>query len=483
MTILHGAVDLTSAFLRVGGAFLRVGGTARWVPGTARRTARWVAPPGAPPGGWHRPVGGWHRPVGGTARWVGGTARWVRIPSEIEGMVAAMLSVADAAARTRALVTHLPAEEVALDDGADRVLAADVVARRALPGFDNSAMDGFAARAADLPATLPVVAHVAAGHVPAPLPPGAAARIMTGAPLPPGADAVVMFEDADDHGERVTLPAAAAGAHVRRAGEDIAPGERALAAGTRLGWGELALAAGLGVTRLAVVRRPVVAIVATGDELVDIATEPAPGQVVDSSAHALAVQIAMAGGVPRYLGIARDRPEAVRALIERALGCDVVITTGGVSQGDHDHVRDALAAAGVDLAFWKVAMKPGKPLAAGKAGAVPVFALPGNPVSSLLAFELFVRPALATMLGAADVERPRAPVVLPGGFRKAVGRTHYLRARLHRDGERLIATPHARQGSHMLTSLVGVDALVELDAALAEVAPGATAPALLLRAV
>ncbi len=394
-----------------------------------------------------------------------------------------MLSVADAAARTRALVHRLPAEEVDLDDAAGRVLAADVLASRALPGFDNSAMDGFAARAADLPASLPVVAHGAAGHLPAPLPAGAAARIMTGAPMPPGADAVVMFEDADDGGATVTLPAARPGAHVRRAGEDIAPGERALAAGQRLGWGEIALAAGLGLGRLAVVRRPVVAIIATGDELVDVATPPGPGQVVDSSAHALAVQIAEAGGVPRYLGIARDRPEAVRALVERALACDVVVTTGGVSAGDHDHVRAVLAAAGVDLAFWKVAMKPGKPLAAGKAGDVAVFALPGNPVSSLLAFELFVRPAIATMLGAREVDRPRAPVVLPDGFRKPPGRTHYLRARLHRDGERLIATPHARQGSHMLTSLVGVDALVELDAALGELAPGATAPALLLRAV
>lgn len=394
-----------------------------------------------------------------------------------------MLAVADAAARTRGLVRRLPTEEVALDDAVGRVLATDVVATRPLPGVDNSAMDGFAARAAELPATLPVVAHIAAGQVPAPLPPGAAARIMTGAPLPAGADAVVMFEEAGDHGATVTLPAAPAGAHVRRAGEDVAVGEHLIAAGVRLGWGEIALAAALGCARVSVVRRPVVAIVSTGDELVDVATPPGPGQVVDSSAHALMVQIAEAGGVPRYLGVARDEAAAVRALVERALGCDVVVTTAGVSAGDHDHVRGALIAAGVALDFWKVAMKPGKPLAAGKAGDVPVFALPGNPVSSVLSFELFVRPALLAMQGATTVERPRAPVVLPAGYDKPAGRTHFLRARLDRDGERLIATLHPKQGSGMLSSLVGVDAIVEVDAAVTTVAPGATVPARLLRAV
>jgi molybdopterin molybdotransferase len=195
------------------------------------------------------------------------------------------------------------------------------------------------------------------------------------------------------------------------------------------------------------------------------------------------VQIAEAGGVPRYLGIARDDAAAVRGLVERALACDVALTTAGVSAGDHDHVRAALTAAGVTLDFWKIAMRPGKPFAAGRAGAVPVFALPGNPVSSILGFELFVRPALLAMQGAASVERPRAPVVLPAGYRKPIGRTHYLRAQLRREGERLIAILHPRQGSAMMTSLVGLDALVEIDAAVGEVAPGALTPALLLRAV
>jgi molybdopterin molybdotransferase len=396
-----------------------------------------------------------------------------------------MLSVAEAASRTRTLVTRLPAEDVPLDEAAGRVLAEDVTAARALPGVDNSAMDGFAVRSAELPATLPVIAHIAAGMVPSALAPGGAARIMTGAPMPDGADTVVMFEDAQAAGPRAVLPASPPGTNVRRRGEDIAPGELAIAAGARLGWGEIGLAAALGFVTVRVARRPVVAIVATGDELVDMRTPPGPGQVVDSSAHALMVQIAEAGGIPRYLGIARDDAGEVRAMVERALACDAVLTTGGVSAGDHDHVRAALGAAGVALDFWKVAMKPGKPLAAGRAGAVPVFALPGNPVSSLVAFELFVRPALLAMQGleAALVERPRAPVVLPAGYRKPPGRAHYLRAQVRRDGERLIATLHPRQGSAMLTSLVGLDALVEIDAALGEVPPGGVTPALLLRAV
>jgi molybdopterin molybdotransferase len=314
---------------------------------------------------------------------------------------------------------------------------------------------------------------------------------MTGAPLPPGADTVVMFEDALANGESVSLPRSAVGAHIRRAGEDLELGVTALLAGIQLGPGELGLAAALGFHTLDVSRRPVVAIIATGDELVDVATPPGPGQLVDSSAYALSAYITDAGGTPRYLGIARDRPEDIRALLDEALTCDVVLTTGGVSAGDHDHVRAALAAAGVTLDFWKVAMKPGKPLAAGQAlrpgwkhaEAVPVFALPGNPVSSLVAFELFVRPALLTMLGAERVERPRAPVVLAGGFSKPPGRAHFLRAWLRRDGERLLATLHPRQGSAMMTSLVGIDALIEIDAALGEIVPGGTAPALLLRAV
>jgi molybdopterin molybdotransferase len=385
-------------------------------------------------------------------------------------------------------VPRLPAEIVALEDACGRVLAADVIAARALPGFDNSAMDGYAARAADLPGTLPVIAVVAAGEVrTAPVPPGAAVRIFTGAPMPAELDTIVIQEDARAEGDRVTLPAAPAGDNVRRAGEDLAIGELVIAAGARLRPWDLGVLAALGVARVPVARAPRVALIATGDELVEIDTVPGPGQLVDSSMHALGALVREAGGRAERLGIARDDPAAIRRMIEAAAAYDAVITTGGVSVGDRDHVRAALAEAGVALELWKVAMKPGKPFSFGLRGATPVFGLPGNPVSTVVGFELFLRPALLAMQGAAVVERPRALVRLPAGYRKAAGRAHYLRARVERrlegGAEQLIAHPHGKQGSAMLSSLLGSNALIELAAELTEVPPGGAAPALLLEAM
>jgi molybdopterin molybdotransferase len=381
-------------------------------------------------------------------------------------------------------VPRLPAETVALDDACGRVLAADVIAARALPGFDNSAMDGYAARAAELPGTLPIAGVVAAGAPRGePVPPGAAVRIFTGAPLPPELDTVVIQEDARAEGDRVELPAAPPGDHVRRAGEDLAIGERVLAAGARLGPWDLGVLAALGVARVPVARAPRVALIATGDELVDVEAAPGPGQLVDSSMHALGALVREAGGRADRLGIARDDPAAIRRMIEAAAAYDAVITTGGVSVGDRDHVRAALAEAGVALELWKVAMKPGKPFSFGMRGQAPVFGLPGNPVSTVVGFELFLRPALLAMQGAGVIERPRAPVRVPGGYRKQAGRAHYLRARVERGADGLIAHPHARQGSAMLSSLIGTNALIELAAELTELPPGGTAPAILLEAV
>jgi molybdopterin molybdotransferase len=381
-------------------------------------------------------------------------------------------------------VPRLPAETVPLDDACGRVIAADVIAARALPGFDNSAMDGYAARAAELPGTLPIAGVVAAGEVRGePVPPGAVVRIFTGAPLPPELDTVVIQEDARASGDRVELPAAPPGDNVRRAGEDVATGERVLAAGTRLGPWDLGVLAALGVARVPVARAPWVALIATGDELVDIDTAPGPGQLVDSSNHTLAALVREAGGRADRLGIARDDPAAIRRMLEAAATYDAVITTGGVSVGDRDHVRAALAEAGVVPELWKVAMKPGKPFSFGLRGATPVFGLPGNPVSTVVGFELFLRPALLAMQGASVLERPRAPVRVPGGYRKQAGRAHYLRARVVRDEGGLIAYPHPKQGSAMLSSLLGMNALVELGAELTELLPDGTAPAILLEAV
>lgn len=399
-----------------------------------------------------------------------------------------MLSVADAVRTVLERVPRLGAEPVPLDRARGRILADAIVAARPLPGFDNSAMDGYAARSSDLPGTLAIGAVVAAGASHGePVPPGTALRIFTGAPMPADLDTVVIQEDATVHVGRVTLPAAPAGDNVRRRGEDIAVGETVITAGTRLGSWHLGVLAALGVTTVSVAKAPRVALIATGDELVDIATTPGPGQLVDSSVHALVALVEEAGGTADRLGIARDELAALSDLLATALAYDVVITTGGVSVGDRDHVRAALAALSVEPELYKVAMKPGKPFSFGlrRTGerTTPVFGLPGNPVSTVVAFELFLRPALLAMQGATTVERPRAPVQLPRGYKKQAGRAHYLRAAVVRDGAQLVAHPHAKQGSAMLSSLVRCNALVELAAELTELPPGASTNAILMEAV
>ncbi len=409
-----------------------------------------------------------------------------------------MLSVEDAARAVLDAVPRLGVEAVPVDQAAGRILVTDIVATRPLPGFDNSAMDGYAARSAELPAALPIAGIVAAGQQSMPeVPPGRAVRIYTGAPVPPELDTVVIQEDVTVEGDIVTLPASPPGENVRRTGEDVAIGETVLRAGTRLSAWDLGVCAALGVATLEVARRPRVALIATGDELVDISTSPGPGQLVDSSAHALAALVTAAGGVADRIGIARDDLSALAGLISASLGYDVIITTGGVSVGDRDHVRAALEQAGVTLELYKVAMKPGKPFSFGmrlrppesasQSGVgkppTPVFGLPGNPVSTLVAFELFVRPALLAMQRATVIARPRAPVQLVRGYRKQAGRAHYLRAHVERNGEHLIAHPHPKQGSAMLSSLVGCNALVELAADVTELLPGSVAPAILLEAL
>jgi molybdopterin molybdotransferase len=395
-----------------------------------------------------------------------------------------MLSVEEASKTVAARIEKLPIERIPLQDARGRILAENIVAASSLPPFDNSAMDGFAARSAELPATLPIVAMVAAGQMLTdPIPDRVAIRIMTGAPVPQGLDTVVMQEDATVEGSQVTLPASPVGDNIRRAGEDIAAGEIAVRAGERLDAAELGLLAALGFKEVPVARAPRVAVISTGDELVSVGAALGPGQIVDSSAHMLAALVPGCGGIATYVGIAKDDPITMAALIASAMDHDVVITTGGVSVGDRDHVRAALKSAGVELELWKVAMKPGKPFSFGMNGRVPVFGLPGNPVSTFVAFELFVRPALLAMQGAATTSRPRAPVNLVRGYRKQAGRTHYVRAKVVRNGEHLIAHPHPKQGSAILSSLVGCNALVELPADVTEVMPNSKVPAILLEAV
>jgi molybdopterin molybdotransferase len=378
-----------------------------------------------------------------------------------------MRSVEEALQEILAAAPVLSAETVDLASGLGRVLAEDVVSERTLPPWDNSEMDGYAVRAADsarAPVTLALQGEVAAGHVAVePLRPGHAYRIFTGSPMPPGADAVVKQEDVERDGDRVRLRAPVRpGLCVRPRGSDVVPGESVLRRGAVLGPGEIGLCAALGRTQVAVHRRASVAIVSTGDELVEADRSPGPGQIVNSNSFAVAAMIGEVGCIPVRLGIAPDRREAIAARLGEARGADVVLTTGGVSVGEHDHVRDVLGDLGCELRFWKVNIKPGKPLVFGVWGERLVFGLPGNPASSMVTFELFVRPALRKMIGHTRVERTRAWARLVEPVSKEDGRRHYLRAVVSRDGTDLAVRPLSKQASGQLTSMVGVNALAIL---------------------
>jgi len=396
------------------------------------------------------------------------------------------LTVAEARKRILDAVPEMPAESVSLEQAGGRILAAPLRATRWLPPLDNSAMDGFAVRSAELPGTLAIAGTVAAGDRPdAVLAPGTVLRIMTGAPLPSGADAVVMREDVEDDGDRATFAASCLpGQHIRRAGEDVAPDTEVLAAGVALGPGEIAMLAAQGCATVRVARRPRVALLSTGDELVDVHTSPGPGQIVNSNAYALAVQVREAGGIPITLGIAPDDRSRLVEMVRTGLEADALVTSGGVSVGEFDFVKEAFSEAGVEMDFWRVAVKPGKPLAFGvTAAGAPVFGLPGNPVSSLVSFELFGRPALLSMQGASRVERARVDVVLGTRYEKNPGRAHFLRAKLTRVGDQLSADPHPKQGSGMLSSMLDVDALVEVHRDAGTVEAGTRLPAWLLRPI
>lgn len=393
-----------------------------------------------------------------------------------------------ALARVLACARPLPPRRVGLAQAHGRVLAEDLRARWALPGGDLSTMDGWALRAADLShptdtVALAIQGESAAGRpASAPLAPGAAARISTGALLPPGADAVVAQEDATREGATLRVDLARAGAiapghFVRRAGSDVAADALLLPAGARLGPGELALAASAGHAELLVHPAPRAAILCTGDELVPPGCPPGHGQIVSSNGLMLAALVEAAGGVAIDLGVAPDDRELLRAALDRARGlADLVLTSGGISVGDHDLVLPALRGLGLEPEFRRVRVRPGRPLTFGRLGEVLVFALPGNPASTFVGFELFVRPALRRLAGRVPEPRPLRRLTLAAPAEGAGRRTHYVRARL-REGR---AEPLPNQASGALTSLRGCDALLIIPPG-AGLPAGAEVPALVLR--
>ncbi|HSD27418.1 MAG TPA: gephyrin-like molybdotransferase Glp, partial [Vicinamibacteria bacterium] len=315
-------------------------------------------------------------------------------------------------------VTPLAAEPVSLDESLGRVLAEDVASDRDLPPFDRAAMDGYALRAKDValaPVALEVVGEVRAGQWPdLAIGPGQAARIMTGAPVPPGADAVQQVERTEPLDEfRVTVHAAiGAGANIAPRGSEVREGEVVLAAGRVVDPSAVAVLASAGKDRVRVARRPVLGLLVTGDEIVDVAVRPGPGQIRNSNGPAVAAQARLAGADVRLLGVAPDRPEAIADALRAGLDADALVVSGGVSAGDYDLVEPALLDLGATFLFTKVAIKPGAPLVFGRLGRTLVFGLPGNPVSAQATFDLFVRPALLKMQGARALTRPRVKVEL-----------------------------------------------------------------------
>ena len=402
-----------------------------------------------------------------------------------------VLSGEEALEHILANVRVLEPERVSLLEAAGRVLAEPVAADRDIPPLTNSAMDGYAVRGADIsqaqtPARLRVVGEVAAGHVSrVRVEPGTAVRIMTGAPLPAGADTVVRFEDTRRDGDWVEiLEAPPTGANVRLAGEDVRTGQVVLRPGQTLRPQEIGMLAAVGRVEVAVVRRPRVAILATGDEVVPPDQTPGPGQIRDANSYTVATQVQAFGGLPLMLGVARDREELVRRGMREALDqeADFIITSGGVSVGDFDLVKQVLAAEG-EMHFWSLNVKPGRPLAFGVVDGVPLLGLPGNPVAAMISTELFARPALLKMQGFADWSRPTVRARLSQPIARKDGRRHYLRVRLRETEAGYEATLTGEQGSGILYSLVQADGLAVIPEEVDRLPAGAKVEVILLSRV
>jgi len=390
--------------------------------------------------------------------------------------VTSLLTLDEAQARVLELARPLPSEPVPVAEAGGRVTAEEIRARVDLPPFPSSAMDGFAVRAVDLPGTLLIAGESAAGrpHA-APLEPRSAVAISTGAVVPEGADAVVPVEVVARYDNRVEiLQAAEEGAHVRPRGDDIAAGDVVVPAGTRLTPARLAATAASGIAELACRRRPRVAVLATGSELVAPGDELSPGQIYETNTLMLGAALAAEGADVLSEQPVADDEQALREALERGLAADVLVTSGGVSVGEHDLVRAVERELGVEEVFWRVSIKPGKPVSFGVRAGTLVFGLPGNPVSALVACELFVKPALRALQGLEHPLPRFEPGRLATALRRNEDRDEFVRARSSVDGDAVLLEPLLGQESHMIVRSGAADALVHVPRGNGELTAGST---------
>ena len=372
-------------------------------------------------------------------------------------------------------------EKVSISEALGRILSEDIIARRNNPPMDNSAMDGYALKAKDIelatsenPIKLEIIEDLAAGYSPKmTIQSGQAVRIMTGAPIPEGADAVIMQEDTERNENSVQVKdKAEIRENIRDAGEDVREGETVIKKGAKLLPAHIGMMAVVGRSSVLVGRRPSVAILSTGDEIKDLDDSLSGPCIYNSNGYMLAAQVKSAGGIPSYLGIAHDNEEDLMEKFNWALQCDMVVSSGGVSVGDYDLVKASLKKMGQEMLFWKVAMKPGKPLAFGRIDTVPIFGLPGNPVSSFVSFEQFVRPSIRKMMGASQLSHLLVQAKLTHTVHKKAGRQHFLSAYVKWENGTCTVSPTQEQGSGILKSTVNANGLLIFPLELTEMTKG-----------